>query len=336
MKKYNQLISQYSYIDFSINIAGNTIISILPVDNIRSISKKSIIMYFVMAMILFIIAEVFIYFKVQNISVRIKNITNAMNRVQNGDFKTIICEDKEIDEITLISKSFNNMCKQLDDHIKKVYVSEIKQKNAEMVAFQSQINPHFLYNTLESIRMKAIADGNKEIGKMLYNLAFLFRNMIKGKSKISLAQEIGYIKMYLQLFKFRYNDKFDYSINIQHDIEENEIIKFTIQPVIENFLVHGINLDVDDNLITINAKKVNNVIKITIQDNGTGINDEKIELINKNIKSHKDINSIGLVNVNERIKYQYGDEFGLFVENCETKGTKVTITIPIKGVENDV
>ena len=328
-------LNKYCYVNSISNDSGEKVVSILPAVNIFYKTKWYVILYLILCVMLLIIAESITYSKIKNLSNRISSITTAMGKVQNGDFVSVIPVDKEEDEITIISMSFNKMCKELDEYIKKVYISEIKQKNAEMVAFQSQINPHFLYNTLESIRMKAVIEGNKEVSKMIYNLAFLFRSMIKGPSKITIEKEISYCKLYLELFEFRYKDKLNYVIEIDDDIKNNEIMKFTIQPIIENYLVHGIDLEAIDNLIKITGERFCDFIKIYIEDNGVGISEENLLKIKDSLNGGSS-DSIGLKNVNDRLKYQYGNEYGIEVQNNEDRGSKVTITIPIKGVELNV
>lgn len=135
------------------------------------------------------------------------------------------------------------------------------------MALQSQINPHFLYNTLESIRMKAICNGDIEVGRMLYILAFLFRNQLKENDIIPIKNEINYCQKYLEIFKFRYEEKFEFTINCPEEILDKQIIKFTLQPLIENYFVHAIKLENNDNRISINIKEKNNKIIIEIEDN---------------------------------------------------------------------
>lgn len=124
-----------------------------------------------------------------------------------------LAAEKNGDELDVIACHFNEMCEKLDLHIQKSYLAEIDQKNAEMSALQSQINPHFLYNTLEAIRMKAICNGDSEVGKMLYSMAVTFRSQLKEADIITLAQELHYCKKYLELFEYRYPSQFKSSVD---------------------------------------------------------------------------------------------------------------------------
>nr|WP_274601613.1 sensor histidine kinase [Clostridium rhizosphaerae] len=308
----------------------------MPVENIYSGNKIITHTTIILAIILIIIAEAIVFVKIDSLSKRVNGITEAMKSVQEGNFKIEIKTGSEDDEFSMISKSFNDMCRQLNEYISRVYLSEIKQKNAEMLALQSQINPHFLYNTLESIRMKAVSIGEKDLGKMLYNLSALYRNMIKGKTFITIEQELEHCKMYLDLFKFRYEGKFNYCIDVSEELYSKEIIKFSLQPIIENFIVHGINLDRDDNYIVIYSEKDGQDAVIFIEDNGMGIEAEKVKSLNEKMENIETGDSIGLLNVNERIRLTYGEEYGLVVKGRKFMGTVVSIRIPIREVNSDV
>lgn len=280
-------------------------------------------------LIVFGICEGIIYIKVKKLNSRMNNTINAMERVKQGDLSTRIAESNFNDELAYIDERFNEMCEELDLYIRKSYIAEINQKNAEMKHLQSQINPHFLYNTLEVIRMKAICSGNKDVGKMLYNLAVLFRSQLKEKDIITIEKELDYCRKYLDLFKFRYEDKFAYEIECDNNLLGNNIIKFILQPLIENYVVHGVRLSDDDNEMKIKIKDCGSIIEVHIIDNGKGISDEKLEEIKQKL-SDKNANSdsIGIINVNQRLKNTYGEEYGVtFIEGLEI-GTEILVKIP--------
>jgi len=285
-------------------------------------------------LIVFIIAELIFYRKVVKLSDRMDMLLIAMDQVKEGNIKIDIPIGNELDEISIISENFNDMCKQLNEYIEKSYLSELGEKRAELRALQSQINPHFLYNTLESIRMKAICNGDREVGRMLYILAFLFRNQLKENDIISIKSEIDYCQKYLEIFKFRYEEKFKFTINCPEEILGKQIIKFTLQPLIENYFVHGIKLENNDNKLSINIKEENNNIIIELEDNGKGIEREKVKQLNEILSARGNGGkSIGITNANERIGILYGEEYGIrFVENVKV-GTKIIVTIPM--IEDD-
>lgn len=289
---------------------------------------------FLVSLALFILAECILFLKIKKLSERMDELVLAMERVEKGDIDVYIPLSNEKDEITFIAENFNKMCGKLNDHIKKSYLAELHQREAEIIALQNQINPHFLYNTLESIRMKAICNGDKEVGKMLYSLAFLFRSQVKGNLIVSIDQEIKYCNKYLELFKFRYDEKFKFTIDCEEELYNKGIIKFTLQPLIENYFVHGIRLERDNNELKIYIYKHLNDVVVEIIDNGRGIPKKKLDDINRNIRGEEHSNkSIGMLNVHERIKIKYGKPYGLTVTSEENKGTNMILRFPMEEGE---
>lgn len=286
---------------------------------------------YILSFLMMVIAEIFAYNKIRGYSNRTTHILEAMDELQQGNFKARIETGNENDDLSLISNNFNHMCIKLDEYIERVYMAEISKKDAQISAFQNQINPHFLYNTLESIRMKAVLNGDKEVGRMLYIMAALFRNMVKGGSKTTLSQEIEYCKMYLELFQYRFDNAFRYDIKIDSILENKEIMKFIIQPIVENYVLHGIRNGEEDNLIRITVEQIEDSIRIIVCDNGKGIEEEKMEEIKESLRNNRSSNSIGLLNVHNRIRLTYGDAYGVELDRAASGGTLVKILIPMKG-----
>lgn len=318
--------------NFSDNIGIITSISTEDLIESPKMFYNSIILFNIAALI---ITLSILKIKLEKFTERTNNLLDAMEEVKNGNLKAKIPIDNEKDEIRYISENFNEMCMELDKYINKSYLAEINQKKAEMVALQNQINPHFLYNTLECIRMKAICNGDKEVGKMLYNLSFLFRKQVKDNNIITLKGELDYCTKYMEIFKFRYKDKFDFNIDCPSEFYNNEMIKFTLQPLVENYFVHGILLDEKNNFIEIKVVKSNNKLKIIIDDNGRGIPINRLKELNENISQGSLENtgekSIGIINAQERITGTYGEDYGIKLEN-NSKGARVIVTIPCKEV----
>jgi two-component system sensor histidine kinase YesM len=259
-----------------------------------------------------------------------------MGQITQGNLDIRLMTVKDGDELDMISGRFNEMCADLERYIEKSYVAEIEQKNAELIALQSQINPHFLYNTLEAIRMKAICNGDREVGKMLYGLAVIFRSQVKESNIIPLASELHYCKKYLELFEFRYQDKFTFSIDCETEYMEIPVIKFIVQPIVENYFIHGIRLKDNDNHLHIQVKKINNELWLTVSDNGKGMDEEEIEKRNRQFQAHsvEFHYSIGMGNVNRRIKAVYGNDYGVSLKkNEEGKGLCVCLHFPQEGCD---
>lgn len=275
---------------------------------------------------------------------RVKLVIDSLKEIRNGNLSTRILIKNSNDEIGEIAVSFNKMSEDLSKYIERVYVSEIEQKNAELcqknaelkqksaelTALQAQINPHFLYNTLEAIRMKAISGGDHSVAEMIYILSNIFRRSIKGKDIITIEEEISYSELYLNLFKIRYGDNISYHFEIDHEILQYGIIKHMLQPILENYIIHGFKPKASNNQVTVKGYMKDPDIMLVIQDNGTGIDEKVLGSIKKNLENF-DIpgeGSIGLANVSDRIKIIYGENYGLDIFSESEKGTTVIIRIP--------
>lgn len=287
-----------------------------------------ILMIIMVGLAAFVLGEVFVRYHLQRLAKRLDRILDGMTKVMEGDLKVRIPADSNGDELDVISQYFNEMCINLEEHIRKRYLAEIEQKNAEMAALQSQINPHFLYNTLEAVRMKAICNGDREVGKMLYSLAVTFRAQIKEADVITLAQELHYSKKYMELFEYRYPGQFQVMVECPEECLQAPVIKFVLQPIIENYFIHGIRMKEKDNFIRISVEK-NEAFQIVVEDNGSGM--EKEELAEKNRELAEDVMekqaSIGIANVNRRLKAVYGREYGIHMEQRQGGGLRVILRL---------
>jgi two-component system, sensor histidine kinase YesM len=272
------------------------------------------------------------YLSTKIFSKRIKAITGAMKELQAGNLSVRITVRETGDEISNIAVKFNKMSDELSEYINKVYISDIKQKSAEMAALQAQINPHFLYNTLEAIRMNAVAFGDHRTSEMIYVLSKLFRNTIKEDSIITIKDELKHSKLYLELFKMRYGDSLSVKFDVDDEILEYGIIKHLIQPVIENYIVHGFDTTKSNNSISVRGYLDDKNIFFIITDNGKGIEAENLDKMKLSLENFEmnSSGSIGLANINERIKLVYGKECGVDISSINGKGTTVKIKILIK------
>lgn len=274
-----------------------------------------------------------IHYYIKRLTNRVDTILSAMNRVTTGDFHVRLATGKTKDELDMIAGNFNAMCEKLKLYIEKSYLEEIERKNAQMQALQSQINPHFLYNTLEAIRMKAICNGDREVGKMLYSMVVLFRSQLKEADVITLGQELDYCKQYMELFEYRYQGSFRSRVDCEPELLALPVIKFVLQPVIENYFVHGIERDRQDNEVRVWAQQKDETLFLYVQDNGCGMEPELLEQKNRQLQENRmqqdaqQKASIGIQNVNRRIKAVYGDRYGVFLEAAAPKGLLVTITL---------
>jgi two-component system, sensor histidine kinase YesM len=311
------------------------IIGLSPVDEILTDMRTTKSTLFFIALLCILAALALTYFSKAKYIKRVQAITDAMKTVHMGDLSERIPISNSHDEINEIAQSFNTMCDNLENYIDKVYISDIKQKRAELIALQSQINPHFLYNTLEIIRMSAAINGADEAGEMIQILSKLFRNVVQMDTIISVDDEIRNSKLYLNLFKIRYGDKLKFEIDIDPEILNFSMIKHLIQPVIENYIVHGFDNNLETNCVTIKGYQQDGFIYFVIADNAKGIDPITLAELNHSLtnEDYKKRDSIGLKNVNDRIKLIYSKDCGIQVSSIEGKGTQVKIVILAKTKE---
>ncbi len=268
---------------------------------------------------------------------RIITISRHMEKVKNQQFD-LIEEMGGADEIGQLMADFNSMALKIKKLIQDVYEADIQKKNlelerkqAELNALQSQINPHFLFNTLESIRIRSLMKNETETAEIVKSLSKTFRRMLVwGNDLITVRSEIEYIKDYLQIQQYRFSEKLSYEIYVPEDILENKITKMAIQPFIENSCVHGIEGKIGNGQIALTVKKVEDKLEILIEDNGCGIPSEKLDEIRNSVVETGNLkgSNIGIRNVYNRLKLFYGNEFEFNIKSIENEGTQVYIKIP--------
>lgn len=267
---------------------------------------------------------------------KINDLLIHMKRVETGDLSSrMVCSGN--DEIAMLSESFNKMCEQLDSYIEKVYETELERKSAEVSALQMQINPHFLYNTLESIKAQAILEGDTVAPEMIVLLGSMFRWACRIDEKyVTIDEELEYVKKYLKLQSYRYPGKIAVDVSVEDEYLDFAIPKLTLQPVIENVVVHGF-AETDRNCrVMIEIKKNGNELIITVSDNGCGMSPEELETVRLTLEPgvrQRPLSSIGIQNVNNRLRLLFGDRSGLTISSVKEKGTTVTIVLPALSVE---
>lgn len=273
-----------------------------------------------------------IYFSVYRVfRTRIRTILEAMNRAEQGELDRRVPVVSE-DEIGAISNSFNKMCIRLDEYIKRVYEAEIQRKNAELDALQMQINPHFLYNTLESIKAKAIEKGDEDTAERISLLGRLFRWACHTDEKfVILEEELEYVKTYLRLQSLRYDDEIEICIQTEEEYLDYAVPKLILQPIVENVVKHAFRNPVRPGLAGISVRKKKDNLEITVYDNGCGIEKEELNKIQHNLETdaeQHEFGSIGIQNVNHRLKLLFGAGYGLQIASIPEKGTAVKAILP--------
>lgn len=247
-------------------------------------------------------------------------IEYGMANIKKSNLSYRIPTPKGNDEFTQIIQQFNAMCDSLQHHIEQAYIYELQQRSAELYALQTSINPHFLYNTLEVIRVKLNQEGNSEAAEMMVLLSRVFRNQIKGEMFVSLYEEVRQCTMFIDLYLYRY-ENFEYNFCIPREFNGFGIPKNTLQPIIENYFSHGIVQGNDENYIEITARWAERAgercICISVANNGKPVEEKTLDRLRRQLQTHVIQNatisnhSFGLTNVNDRIRLVFGSQYGL-------------------------
>lgn len=268
---------------------------------------------------------------------RIKLLMKNMEKVQQGELDFNISSESN-DEIGKLINSFNYMVTRIKMLIAEQYQSGKEIKNAELKALQAQINPHFLYNTLDLINWKAIDNDVPEIALIAHSLAKFYKlSLNKGREFVSIEDEVDHIKNYVRIQNMRLDNRINLVVNIDPFIRQYRILKIILQPIVENSILHGIleNRNKQEGVITISSHLENNTLVLIVEDNGIGMTMEKAQEI-LTTDSIADTHGYGVQNVNQRIKLYYGQQYGLSYWSSPGEGTKVEITIPVIGARDQL
>lgn len=261
----------------------------------------------------------------------LKEMKRMMRRVEVGDY-SVQFPVRSGDEVNRLGHSFNVMVVQIRDLVNKVLRLKIYQQQAQVQVLRSQINPHFLYNTLESIHMKAEINQDYEVADMIALLGKLFRLSLRQTSeRITIAQELEYVNVFMGLQGVRYL-KMNYRVEIDAELMQVKILPWIIQPLVENAIIHGLAPVRGEGWIAVTAKRDDQILTITVADNGVGISENRLAWIQAQLRApdSEDTNDhIGINNVHRRIQYYYGPDYGLHIENRPEGGAIVEIRLAI-------
>jgi two-component system, sensor histidine kinase YesM len=289
-----------------------------------------VITMIVFGLILFV-STIFAVIISRTVTTPIAKLKSLMKQVENGNLQVKMNIESR-DEIGELGKSFNVMIKRLKFLMSSIYDDQIKLRKAELIALQSQIKPHFLYNTLESINWLARYKKNDEIIKMVTALTTLFRTTInRGENIALISEEISHVKSYLIIQQMRYLNAFEFEIDVPEEILSCYTIKLLLQPIVENAIYHGVKMQDKRGLIQIRAKSETDSIFFEVIDNGPGMPSSRVDQFNRKIHNEIDqteSGGYGLKNVEDRIRVFFGKAYGLYFMSNEGEGTVVKIHIP--------
>ncbi len=334
--KVNYNGSRYLFFYSKIGKTGAVICSLIPetslveqLDNIRTIT-------FILIVVSSIIAIV-IAFQTRRLTKPIQNMMGQMARIENGDFKIELAVESK-DEIGILSRRFNQMSKELENYINQSYVAQIKQNEAEMTALKSQIYPHFLYNTLEVIRMTALNEGDERVSNMIDALSSQIHYIIGPMGDmVPLEREVDIVRKYIYLLNCRNNGQMNFIVNLG-GYADIMVPKLILQPIVENSYIHGMKPRGGSGNIMLEVERTENCLEIILMDNGVGMEENTLNTLltfmesnEIGIKNEYNWQSIGLKNVNDRLRYLYGKEYGLLITSAPDVGTMVRIRLPLTG-----
>lgn len=312
---------------------GLNIFYLIPAKNLTQVLLQRLISFILpFALILFSLIF-FIYFLSALIFKRLAYLSETMGKIQTGDFDIQI-EVNSMDEIGQLKNVFNTMVNRVNHLFNTIYKLQYAEKVAALSFLQSQMNPHFLYNTLETIRMMAEFDRNKRISNAVVLLSKLLKYNIKIDTPVSIKDEIDMVQCYVSIQNLRFNNKITFNTTIEETLKNQPIIKLIIQPLVENSISYGFQDMLENCMINISVYREDCDLVIIVEDNGFGFSPERLEEINELLRGNKDEstvsmrgNGIGLLNINTRLKLHYGEATRVSITSRQREKTDVTLRI---------
>lgn len=304
------------------------------INNIKQVTLGAIIV----CLIFIVIISIVFSFKITK---PILDLRRSMKQVELGHYSVSIQVPSANDEISGLVKSYNNMIQKNKELIEDVYIAGMRRKQAQFLALQSQINPHMLYNTLESIRMKAVVKGQDDIAEMIKVLARMFKHSLSKQGERNLVRhEVEYAANYIFLQNIRYDNRFTLEVHLSDQVLDTPIVPLAFQPIVENSIKHGFRGYSKHLHIRIEEVRMEpNDVLIRILDNGTALSEDRVQEINFILQQAADAgghnpdlddqDGIGLRNIAERLKLQYGERYYLKISSVREKGTVVEMLIPL-------
>ncbi|MFB6366808.1 sensor histidine kinase [Paenibacillus elgii] len=333
----------------SININHWSIVYMIPAGAVHSSIQQIRMTSVVLSVLCIVFSFLLTVLLSRNITGRISKLLRKISNVKRGNF-TISDEAEGTDEISILDNSFNEMIERIDTLIHEVYEAEIrvtkeKLKNsiietrareAEIHTLQSQINPHYLFNTLESIRMKLLTKGDRETSDIIGMFGETFRLALSNHNDIyKLSDELRFVESFFLIQKYRYGDRINYENDVPSDLLNVYIPKLILQPLVENAIYHGIERKAAGGTVTLRGRIADGKLVITITDNGAGMDEDELNLLRETIHKSNQADTpmgcsgIALRNIHTRLKLLFGDPYGLVIHSGKEIGTEVVVSLPV-------
>ena len=282
--------------------------------------RNMILLY---GILLTIVLEIIAFFIYHSIYDPMNNILTTMRSIDEERSLVQRVVDDGDDEVHQVAVNFNELLDRIEELVKTVESEQEQKRETQFQLLQAQINPHFLFNTLNTLHFLALMNDDKPVGEGISALAKLLRNTITDqKDEVSVAEEIENLKNYIIIQKLRYGDLFETVYNIDEEVKDCKILKFLLQPIVENSILHAFEEDREHQLLTIRAQKYHHYLKISIGDNGKGFKPKERKNSNRNLSG------IGIDNISERIRLMYGEKYSMQIQSSIGFGTIVTLLLP--------
>lgn len=311
---------------------GWTVVGAAYTSELLKNNKQARMLYILAAAILILAVFAISSILSREITKPLRRLSESMSRVEKGEFDRANVDVTMENEIGSLGKSYNLMTERIHTLMEENVYEQKQKRKSELKALQAQINPHFLYNTLDSIIWMSEAGQSDEVVEMTSALAKLLRQSISNDhEQVELGQEMEYVKNYLTIQKMRYQDKLEYTVEVDPKVRHVMIVKLVLQPIVENAIYHGIKYKGSKGTLRIRAFAESEDVCIVIEDNGIGMDETALNIIfDETQKIHKQ-NGVGVPNVQKRLKLYYGDKYGITYESKVGIGTRATIRIPQQG-----
>jgi two-component system sensor histidine kinase YesM len=315
----------------SIPYTQDWILCTLIEDSMLYEQTDTIIRSFLMIGLLLFIISIFPAAMISNSIVKpIQSLKSNMIEVSQGNLQSY-SDLQTGDEVSILGQVFNQMLGEIENLINQVVSSQKQKRQAEFRALQSQINPHFLYNTLDTLQWKALEYNAFEVADLVNSLSRFFRISLNGgREYIPIEEEVEHARTYLEIQKVRYREKILYSIEAGHGLHHEYVPKLIIQPLVENAIYHGLKPKRNGGEIHISVTRKENFLHLEVRDNGVGMTEEKLNCLNEDLKNSIESDHYGLYNINERLKTSFGEDYQILVESKPNKGSAVLLRIPVK------
>lgn len=333
----------------SININDWSIVYMIPAGAVHASIQHIRMTSFVLCLLCIVFSLILTVLLSRNITGRIFKLLRKISNVKRGNF-TISDEVEGTDEISILDNNFNEMIGRINTLIHEVYEAEIRvtkeklktsiietrAREAEIHTLQSQINPHYLFNTLESIRMKLLIKGDRESSDIIGMFGETFRLALSNHNEVyKLADELRFIESFFLIQKYRYGDRINYEQDVPAELLDVYIPKLILQPLVENAINHGIERKAAGGTVTVRAHIAEGKLVITITDNGAGMDEEELHVlrgaIDKTNQADMGYTRIALRNIHTRLRLLYGEQYGLVIDSTKGIGTEVAVRLPPTG-----